>query len=94
MIADGVAAVGFLFAPTRLQSGAGMWVYPPTYRAVFNARTASFDEMHRVGPADFSLAHDPARALGTYGLAERVTAEQHQAANDRLLDAHDRDFGL
>jgi hypothetical protein len=83
------AAVGFLFAPTRLQAGAGLWVFPPTYRAVINARTGTFDEMRRVGPADFSLDHDPGRALGTYGLAEGVTAEQYLALKERLLDAYD-----
>lgn len=83
------AAVAFLFAPTRLQAGAGLWVFPPTYRAVINARTGTFDEMRRVGPADFGLDHDPGRALGTFGLAEGVTAEQYLALDERLLDAYD-----
>ncbi len=86
---SGDGAVGFLFAPTALQMGAGLWVFPPTYRAIVTAREAVFEEMRRVTPADFGLDDDPAKALGTYGLPRDVTAEQYTALKERLYDDYD-----
>ena len=81
--------MGFLYAPTALQAGAGLWVYPPSYRALVRARSGVFAEMHHVTPADFAQGDVPERALGTYALAEGVTPEQYLALKERLYDDYD-----
>lgn len=89
MGAGGDAAVGFFYAPTALQRGAGLWVYPPSSRALFRAQSGELVEAHPLTPRDLGLDDPAGRALGTHRLPAGTSAEQYTALLGSLLDHYD-----
>lgn len=81
--------VVFLYASSQLVRGQGLFLYPPSYRAVINGVSSKFEELKAVASSEFGLAHDPAQPLGKYGLPDGVDADQFTQLRERLYDEYD-----
>jgi hypothetical protein len=81
--------VVFLFAPSQLVRDQGLFLYPPSYRALILARDGHFKELRSMTPAEVSLSDDPTKPLGTYGLPPGMTPDEFTTRKERLLTAYD-----
>jgi hypothetical protein len=87
--AGDLPGVAFLYAPSQLVFGQGLFLYPPGYRALILARDGHFQELRSMTPADVGLSDDPTKPLGTYGLPPGVTRDAFIELKERLLTAYD-----
>lgn len=88
-----VPRVAFLFAPSRLVFGAGLFLITPTRRAVLDASTGEALGLDRVTPADLGVADAPGKELGRFGLPKDVSSEEFLKAREKLFGAYDRVLG-
>jgi hypothetical protein len=88
-VAGELPGVIFLYAPSQLVRGKGLFLYPPGHRALILARDGHFQELRPTTPAELGLSDDPKQPLGTYGLPPNVTPEAFTEQKERLLTAYD-----
>lgn len=88
-----VPRVAFLFAPSRLVFGTGLFLFAPSHRAVLDASTGEALGLDRVTPADLGVADAPGQELGRFGLPKDVSPEEFRKAREKLLSAYDRLLG-
>jgi len=88
-----VPSVAFLFAPSRLVFGSGLFLIAPTHRAVLDASTGEALGFDRVTPADLGVADAPGKDLGRFGLPKDVSSEDFLKAKEELFGAYDRVLG-
>ena len=74
-----------LFAPTRLQAGAGLVFRRPPR----GDQRAPMTDARRVGPTGLRPRPRPGPRARTFGLAEASPADDYLALEERLLDAYD-----
>jgi len=85
--------VAFLFLPSRLVFGVGLFLTAPTHRAVLDASSGEVLGFEEVTSADLGVPDAPGKDLGRFGLPKDVSPAEYLKVRDELLDAYDRLLG-
>ena len=86
---NGNLLIAFLYCPALALPKQPVKMGPPQYVVFLQPHTGAVVELKAVAPSDFGQYDKPSDMIGTFGLPEKMTADDFTVKQDRLYGLYD-----